>query len=500
MSNQTDTIRQIFALQPEGVVGGDINPLNMELIRGGGSDSSTFFRDLDYMDMLEAAEDEELFRMLGVNSSVPTPEFPTAQEVLESQQTDAAQEYIDALSDYIGRGDVENKKALDNAKTKLVELDVPRSTIESVTNDRFDKGIDTSSGISGVMGPSASGALEGAVERGSELFGLGAEGIASLIGADKALSSALLNVPKPGVTFVFGEGGQKTPVITGQTSAGTQVGVTDPYGIADIFGSIQEGSLGLEDIIAGGAGAVAAATALSNDDDKNKKTGVKTGVNVTLGDESGADPATKVADDATAGDAVDIIERTPTGRVPVDGLQLPDRTSVADLPKISTTDRTSVADIPKISTTDRTTVGDIPKLSTAELDKILADIGGRPAVPGGYDVPVLATSADKIPVLKTLGGEGGGGEGGGGGGGTGIPEQSASPTGGIRGVATEKAGVADIAMLYDPSLSLAENMARILGKDRNKQADAVDSVLMYGGGIVQPTDLNDELLRIIGSR
>ena len=82
----------------------------------------------------------------------------------------------------------------------------------------------------------------------------------------------------------------------------------------------------------------------------------------------------------------------------------------------------------------------------------------------------------------------------------GLPEQSASPTGGMRGVATEQAGVADISMLYDPSLSLAENMARILGKKKNEQADAVDSALMYGGGIVQPTDLNNELLRIIEGR
>jgi hypothetical protein len=71
-------------------------------------------------------------------------------------------------------------------------------------------------------------------------------------------------------------------------------------------------------------------------------------------------------------------------------------------------------------------------------------------------------------------------------------------SGGMRGVATEQAGVADIAMLYDPSLSLAENMARILGKD--KKTDAVDSALMYGGGIVQPTDLNNEILRIIEGR
>ena len=72
--------------------------------------------------------------------------------------------------------------------------------------------------------------------------------------------------------------------------------------------------------------------------------------------------------------------------------------------------------------------------------------------------------------------------------------------GGMRGVATEQAGVADIAILYDPSLSLAENMARILGRKKNEQADAVDSALMYGGGIVQTTDLNDELLRILEGR
>ena len=70
--------------------------------------------------------------------------------------------------------------------------------------------------------------------------------------------------------------------------------------------------------------------------------------------------------------------------------------------------------------------------------------------------------------------------------------------GGMRGMTVEKAGVADIANMYDPSLSFAENMERLLGK--TKQTDAVDSVLMYGGGIVQPTDLNDELLRILGSR
>jgi hypothetical protein len=69
---------------------------------------------------------------------------------------------------------------------------------------------------------------------------------------------------------------------------------------------------------------------------------------------------------------------------------------------------------------------------------------------------------------------------------------------GIRSVRTEQAGVADITITYDPSLSLAENMQRMLGK--TKKTDVVDSALMYGGGIVQPTDLNNELLRIIEGR
>ena len=68
----------------------------------------------------------------------------------------------------------------------------------------------------------------------------------------------------------------------------------------------------------------------------------------------------------------------------------------------------------------------------------------------------------------------------------------------MRSVSTEQAGVADITITYDPSLSFAENMQRMLSK--TKKTDAVDSALMYGGGIVQPTDLNNELLRIIEGR
>ena len=145
-------------------------------------------------------------------------------------------------------------------------------------------------------------------------------------------------------------------------------------------------------------------------------------------------------------------------------------------------DRTPTLKLPEFPTlsfpTDTTLT--LPDFDPIETERIPTSVTPASTV----------TPADKIP-------SGGGGEGGGGGGG-GLPEESASPTGGMRGVATEQAGVADITMLYDPSLSLAENMSRILGK--NKKTDAVDSVLMYGGGIVQPTDLNNEILRILERR
>ena len=171
-----------------------------------------------------------------------------------------------------------------------------------------------------------------------------------------------------------------------------------------------------------------------------------------------------------------------------------DRATLNDLPTLSTGggDRATVLDIPTLSTSgDRATVLDVPTLSTSG-DRTLTISDFDPTeterVPT-TDSPTIPTDEVPIPADEAPGG-----------GGVGLGETGVTPTGGVRGVSTEKAGVADIAILYDPSLSLAENMALMLGKKKNKQADAVDSVLMYGGGIVQPTDLNDEIRRIIEGR
>jgi hypothetical protein len=107
---------------------------------GGGGTSGTGIGGLyglagpgSYANLARLEADEE-FRMKGVNSSVPTPEFPTKKELQEY----AAQKYVDAVARYMNPNrwcyQSENKQILDGAKRALVDLDVPRSTIESVTN------------------------------------------------------------------------------------------------------------------------------------------------------------------------------------------------------------------------------------------------------------------------------------------------------------------------------------------------------------------------------
>jgi len=190
---------------------------------------------------------------------------------------------------------------------------------------------------------------------------------------------------------------------------------------------------------------------------------------------------------STSGDRATVLD-TPT--LSTSG----DRATINDLPTLSTSgDRATINDLPTLSTSgDRATVLDIPTLSTSGGDRTLTipdfDPTETERVPT-TDSPTIPTDEVPIPADEAPGG-----------GGVGLGETGVTPTGGVRGVSTEKAGVADIAILYDPSLSLAENMALMLGKKKNKQADAVDSVLMYGGGIVQPTDLNDEIRRIIEGR
>lgn len=262
-----------------------------------------------------------------------------------------------------------------------------------------------------------------------------------------------------GGQLVFG-GGQ-TPVSvagTGQTGvgAGTKVGIQEPIGwIVDILkGGIADlGSIirGLPGTIGQNLPAILASAAAADYDltPSDKETLVALG----------AEPSILGEDKVGSDEAV-----------------LP---QITDSATVASTDEEII----------RTALPD------AEIVKVLEDLGGRPAVSGGYDEEVIKTTLPEEIVETTTTTGGGGAAGGGGAGGVGLGETGVTPTGGMRGVATEKAGVADIAILYDPSLSFAENMERMLGK--TKKTDAVDSVLMYGGGAVPPTDLNNEILRIL---
>ena len=76
-----------------------------------------------------------------------------------------------------------------------------------------------------------------------------------------------------------------------------------------------------------------------------------------------------------------------------------------------------------------------------------------------------------------------------------TPEQIIDQ-GGMETRSTEKAGLAEINAQYNPALSLAENMAILRGA-RSKEEDIVDSAIYYGGGMIQNTDMTDEINRLL---
>ena len=75
-------------------------------------------------------------------------------------------------------------------------------------------------------------------------------------------------------------------------------------------------------------------------------------------------------------------------------------------------------------------------------------------------------------------------------------EQETPALQGINSLSTEKAGLAEINAQYNPALSLAENMAILRGA-KAKEEDAVDSAIYYGGGMIQNTDMTDEINRLL---
>ena len=454
------------------------------------------------------AEDE--FRMKGV----------TDAPSLEQRQIEAAQKYANLVKSFPTTA--EDIRAVQDAKDELVALGVTREQIAAT-------GVDASGGISGVMGASASGMLDAAGQKVIDLIGAGGQKFSDIItgGAGPDVAQTLLDPISIltggfGGTINYGDSGKTTPLILGKTSAtGMPVGLSlpDPRAIRQeglfpwIFNNAGLGGIaGLAGPAAAAAGgntldstltgdgvglsgaSLIAAAALDKDSDA-----VKTGARDIIAGGGGSDSSTIKTG------ARDIIAGGGGSDSPV--IKTGARNIVAggggsDSPVIKTGARNIVAggggsDSPVIKTGARNIAtggggSDSPVIKTgtmsdAELDVVLADLGGLPAVKGGYDTPPIKTSS---PAIKTGGASSSGGS-------DGVtPEQIINQ--GMSAVKTEKAGLADITNTYDPSLSLAENMALMLGT-KTQEEDAVNSALMYGGGIVQPTDINAKISRILGN-
>jgi hypothetical protein len=129
-------------------------------------------------------------------------------------------------------------------------------------------------------------------------------------------------------------------------------------------------------------------------------------------------------------------------------------------------------------------------MSDADLDKILTDIGGRPAVAGGYDTPapeIKTSSAEQVSS----------GDSGGGGGGT-------SQQGGVRTVSGGPGPLVDIDYLYDFKDSLlqpfrvTDDEDEIEGRQVKRFSGADDSYVLADGASYGPTNTRGKLSQFVG--
>ena len=121
-------------------------------------------------------------------------------------------------------------------------------------------------------------------------------------------------------------------------------------------------------------------------------------------------------------------------------------------------------------------------MSDADLDKILTDIGGRPAVDGGYDTPVIKTSS---PAIKT-GGDTGGDTGGSGG----TPQQ-----GGVRTVSGGPGDLVDIDYLFDFAGGLDQPFLT------TEEEEILKGLNIYAeGGPVKNFDAVDKIINLLNAR
>ena len=466
--------------------------------------------------------------------------------VVATDQRVAAKEYVEALGAYMSSATSENKARLDAAKQALIDLDVSREQIGSVTTPRFPNGIDVSGGIEGVMGPTLKDAAGQVLQGVAELGDTAGEAFGALMGiGDHDQYGPTL--PVPGVGWQWGETGKQTPIQIGTAQDGTPIVIYMPGGgflggagsaareggdLWDILGGGWKGMGGLEGLILNPsvtASAYAADAADSKTDDS------KGGVILNPGgiDETGGDGTTVLTDGSgvTNEDATDTITNQTTQTTQTDLEKTaptvdPEKTaptfsgSIDTTPKygtVTTTDHIgpSLAASLGFTTEEAETLNNVLKGSlgfdttqtdtldnvlkgslgfdttqTDTLDNVLkGSLAGETTL--AYDSsPHLSASLEgnvlkttsNAPVLKGALGGGGGG----GGGGMGMPSAS-----GMRRGKIDPGPVVDIDYLYDFAKGLDQPFL---------VADQEDEVIKAAeGGMIGDGNKDDfeRILRIV---
>ena len=141
------------------------------------------------------------------------------------------------------------------------------------------------------------------------------------------------------------------------------------------------------------------------------------------------------------------------------------------------------------------TLSEAPALTVGEDELKKISLNETPALTAGEDelteislneAPALTAGEDEVPGLTEVLAF------------PDTPEQIISQ-GGMESVSTEKAGLAKINALYNPALSLEENLALLRrAEEEEEEEDIVGRALYYGGGRVQSSNIVDRISSILG--
>ena len=348
-----DIAGQIFAQQPR-----DLGNLGVDLNAN--------------RDALDALVDAGLVDLgsMGIMGAMPSM-GGSAPAITEQAQINAAQTYANLV---LGPQPTtaEQFADIEKAKQALIDLNVSREQIEAATvTDIFgnEKSVDTSRGISGVMGPTVGGALGRVADTVIDKYGTGAlkalDAYTSLFGydADGLLkdSSVAFNPLAPGATYIFGDEGNVATTRLGTTPAGNPVVLGGPIGAAgSVLGGFMDGDIGILDLpgaavdaVGGLGGAVqTVAGALNVADDTESKDKVTLDTTGVLGPTSDSDGSDKTKTTTPASDTGSVATKTDT------------TTSIKDTPSVVTDTTERIKDTPSVVTDTIELIKDTPSVVT----------------------------------------------------------------------------------------------------------------------------------------